>query len=254
MSVRKIIKIDEDLCDGCGECVPSCAEGAIQIIDGKARLMGENLCDGLGACLGDCPQNALLVIEREADEFDEAAVEQHMRNLETEKAPSPAPAPHPHAGGCPSARVVQFDQAPKQQASAQSTASGPSGLGHWPIKMRLVPPGAPFLKGKDLVLAADCVGFAYAATNQALLPGNAVLIGCPKFDDPEADLQKLTEMLSQADIKSLTVAHMEVPCCHGYVYMAQQAIKLSGKDIPFKRIELTLDGKVKPTKSQSIMG
>ncbi len=249
MGVRKIIQIDEDLCTGCGECVPSCAEGAIQIIDGKARLVADNLCDGLGACLGDCPEGALKVIEREADQFDEAAVDEHLEKIDA-PAPAPLPGPHPHSGGCPGARVVQFGQAAPQPAAAPT----PSNLGHWPIKLRLVPPQAPFLNGKDLVLAADCVGFAFAGTNSELLPGNAVLIGCPKFDDFEADTAKLAAILQAADVRSLTVAHMEVPCCHGYVHLAKQAIARSGKDIPLRRIELSLDGRQKNAAQQSILG
>jgi len=250
MGIRKIIQIDEDLCTGCGECVPACAEGAIQIIDGKARLMADKMCDGLGACLGDCPEGALKVIEREADGFDEAVLGSHHDHP---SAPAPAPAPHVHAGGCPSARVVQFSQ-PAPAPGPSPAASAPSALGHWPIKLRLVPPQAPFLDGRDLVLAADCVGFAFAGANSELLPGNAVLIGCPKFDDYEADLQKLTAILKTADVRSLTVAHMEVPCCHGYVHLAKQAIAASGKDIPFDRIELSLDGHRKEAAHQSVLG
>lgn len=254
MGVRKIIQIDEDLCTGCGECVPSCAEGAIQIIDGKARLVADKLCDGLGNCLGDCPEGALKVIERDAEEFDEAAVEEHLEKTEAPHAPLAAPAPHPHAGGCPSARVVQFGQAAGRAAPEPAAGPTPSNLGHWPIKLRLVPPQAPFLNGKDLVLAADCVGFAFSGTNAELLPGNAVLIGCPKFDDFEADTAKLAAILKAADVRSLTVAHMEVPCCHGYVHLAKEAIARSGKDIPFHRIELTLDGHPKQAAQQSILG
>lgn len=253
MSVRKIIQIDEELCNGCGECVPACAEGAIQIIDGKARLMADNLCDGLGACLGDCPEGALKIIDREADEFDELAVEQQTAPVRP-TAPKPAPAPHPHAfGGCPSARVLQFgDQPPAPQRGS----GGPeqSALGHWPIKLRLVPPGAPFLKGRDLVLAADCVGFAFTGTNSELLAGNAVVIGCPKFDDFETDLQRLTATLRQSDVRSLTVAHMEVPCCHAYVHLARQAVAASGKDIPVRRVEIAMGGQVKPQARQSLLG
>ncbi len=227
---RKIIQIDEERCDGCGLCVPACAEGAIRIVDGKARLVSDRHCDGLGACLGECPQGALHIVEREAEEFDEA--------------PSAAQtqAPHGHSlGGCPSARVVQF--APPERA-AQPAPALPSTLAHWPVKLRLVPPHAPFLRGADLVLAADCVPFAWAGLHQDILPGRAVVIGCPKFDEPGPALERLTAILRDAGVRSLTVVHMQVPCCHGYLQQAAQALAASGKHIPLQRVEISLDGRV----------
>ena len=234
-AVRKIVKIDEEKCNGCGACVISCAEGALQIIDGKARLISETYCDGLGACLGKCPQDAITVEEREAEGFDEAAV---AENQQAEKAVE-----EPHCS-CPSASIQQF-------ARKGGTASPPvpiaeaaeSRLHHWPVQLALVPPTAPFLKVADLVLAADCVPFAYAGFHRDFLGGNtALLVACPKLDDFAAHQKKLTEIFNQAGIKSLTVVHMEVPCCSGLVHMARQAILASGNVVPFREITIGVRG------------
>lgn len=239
--MRKIIKIDEELCDGCGMCVPSCAEGAIQIIDGKARLVGDTLCDGLGACLGECPQGALSIEEREADDFDEAAATPHA-------APAPKAAAAAHAGhgasGCPSARLMKLREGPRAPAQP---AAGPSvsALEHWPVKLRLVPPQAPFLKGADLLLVADCVPFAMADFHDSLLSEHAVVIGCPKFDDYADSRQRLVDILRHSGVRSLTVVHMEVPCCHGYWRMAQEALEAAGKPaekIELRRVEVAIRG------------
>jgi NAD-dependent dihydropyrimidine dehydrogenase PreA subunit len=243
MAKRKIIRIDEELCNGCGDCVPSCAEGAIQIVDGKARLVSETFCDGLGACLGECPMGALTIEERDAPDFDEQAALRHAHR------PAARPLPHLHGGGhvgggCPSARVMNLGKA-KTPAARSTPADAPApapALGHWPVKLRLVPPHAPFLAGAHLILAADCVPFAYPALHQEFLPGRAVVIGCPKFDDPEFTLERLTAILQQNDIASLTVLHMEVPCCHGYLRLAQEALSRSGKDIPLKQAVASVRG------------
>lgn len=234
---RKIVKIDEEKCNGCGLCVPACAEGAIQIIDGKAKLVSEKYCDGLGACLGECPQGAITIEEREAAVFDEAAVKYHLEEKEhaTEELPC----------GCPSVTVTQFEKpeatgvAPKDAIHQQST------LSHWPVQLTLVPPTAPFLQGADVVLAADCVPFAYAAFHHDFLKGRALLVACPKLDDFEAHQAKLTEILRHSPVKSLTVVHMEVPCCSGLVHMAKQAISLSGKDIPLDEVVIGVRGDLK---------
>jgi NAD-dependent dihydropyrimidine dehydrogenase PreA subunit len=234
-TMRKIVQIYEDLCDGCGLCVPSCAEGAIQIIDGKARLVSEMYCDGLGACLGECPQGAINIEEREAAGFDEEAVKRHL--AEEEKAAAPA------ACGCPSATMATLERS-NASAPAEREA-GPSALGHWPVQLTLVPPGASFLQGTDLLLAADCVPFAYPGFHQDFLRGHSLLIACPKLDDYQAHLAKLTEIMRLADIKSLTVAYMEVPCCFGIVQMARQAVQASGKDIPVKEVKISIRGEIK---------
>ena len=233
MAVRKIVKIDEELCDGCGLCVPSCAEGAIQIIDGKARLISEKFCDGLGACLGECPRGAITIEERVAEEFDEESVKEHLT--------SPQPA-DTLACGCSSSAVEQFDTT----ATAETTtgASQPSMLGHWPVQLTLVPPKAPFLQGTDLLLTADCVPFAYAGFHQDLIRGHSLLVACPKLDDFPSHLKKLTDILAQSNVRSLTIVYMEVPCCSGLVHMAREAIKASGKDIPLKKVTISVRGEV----------
>ncbi len=235
-TLRKVVKIDEDKCNGCGDCIISCAEGALKIVDGKAKLISETYCDGLGACLGKCPQDAITVQEREAEEFDEAAVEARMQAEEAEEKP--------HA--CPSANVKLFEREAKIAATpapAVSEAPAKSRLAHWPVQLTLVPPSAPFLKGADLVLSADCVPFAYAGFHRDFLGDNsALLVACPKLDDFQAHQQKLVEILKQSGIKSLTVLHMEVPCCSGLVHMARQAILASGNVVPFRDITISVRG------------
>lgn len=237
-AIRKIVKIDEDKCNGCGACVIACAEGALKIIDGKAKLVSENYCDGLGNCL-DCPQGAITIEEREAEEYDEAAVEQHRHGEEVgEKLPC----------GCPSASVTRFEReiAAETGVAERPKAAIRSRLGHWPVQLALVPPTAPFLKGADLVLAAHCVPFAYAGFHQDFLGDNtALLVACPKLDDFQAHQKKLNEILRQSGIRSLTVLHMEVPCCSGLVHMAKQAILTSGNVIPFRDITISIQGERK---------
>jgi len=239
MKIREIVKIDEEKCNGCGLCVPACAEGAIRIVDGKARLIADNLCDGLGACLGDCPKDAITVEKRRADEFDEAAVEEHLGKEGQDKQ---ATAPAQGHGGCPSARVVTFGRPEEKPADNQEASSRPSELRQWPVQLHLVPPSAPFLKEADLLLAADCVPFAYADFHRDFLQDKALLIGCPKLDDGQAYLEKLTAMLKANDIKSLTVLHMEVPCCSGLVAIARQAVAASGKDVPVETVRIGVRG------------
>jgi Pyruvate/2-oxoacid:ferredoxin oxidoreductase delta subunit len=251
---RKVVKIDEEKCNGCGLCMIACAEGALQIVDGKAKLISDKYCDGLGACLGECPQGAITVEERDAEEFDEKAVEHHLEQKRHAEDKLPC--------GCPSTTVVQFEkqaeeklpcgcssatvtQFQKQEAGKGVDANEvrqESKLGHWPVQLTLVPPTAPFLQGADLVLIADCVPFAYANFHQDFLKDHAVLVACPKLDDFPAHQAKLTEILRKAQLNSLTVVHMEVPCCAGLVHMAKQAIAASGKDIPFEEITISVRG------------
>jgi NAD-dependent dihydropyrimidine dehydrogenase PreA subunit len=234
-ALRKIVTIDEEKCTGCGACITACAEGALEIIDGKAKLISEKYCDGLGNCL-DCPEGAITVVEREAEEFDEAAVEQHLNAKEGGKEP---------AFGCPSEVVSQFDR-PGVKIAGGPRATERSRLRHWPVQLALVPPTAPFLKGADVVLAAQCVPFAYAGFHQDFLDDNtALLTACPKLDDFPAHQKKLNEILKQSGIKSLTVLHMEVPCCSGLVHMARQAIVASGNAVPFKEITIGIRGERK---------
>ena len=238
-TTRKIVKIDEAKCNGCGICVPSCAEGAIQIIDGKARLVSEIYCDGLGACLRECPLDAITIEERPAENFDEEATKQHLEEKTQEKESAPC--------GCPSARITQFEPCPVPPSSAPASPApaGKTELRHWPIQLTLVPPTAPFLQGTDLLLAADCAPFTFPNFHSEFLKDHSLLIACPKLDDLQAHINKLSAILRQSSVKSLTVLHMEVPCCFGLVHMAKQAIQNSGKDIPLHEITLGIKGDVK---------
>jgi NAD-dependent dihydropyrimidine dehydrogenase PreA subunit len=213
MSKRSIIQIDEDKCDGCGLCVPNCAEGAIQIINGKAIMAEDKLCDGLGACMGHCPKDALHIIEREADGFDEASVIAHLqkKNQNTPK----------HFQGCPGSRVQ---------------------LKQWPIQFMLVPVEASYYDNADLLITADCLPVAYPNYHLDMLKGKRVIIGCPKLDDSGYYAQKLTEILKLNSIKSLTVAHMEVPCCSGLVQIVKTALANSHKNIPLRKIQVGIEG------------
>ena len=233
-TVRKIIKIDEAKCNGCGACIPNCAEGALQLIDGKAKLISETYCDGLGACLGECPQGAITIEEHEAEVFDEAATKRHLQTKE--------PATDEIPCGCASANVTQFEVSKNCETAGDTEARQPSRLVHWPVQLTLVPPTAPFLKRADLLLAADCAPFACASFHQDFLKDHALVIACPKLDDFQAHLSKLTEILRQASPRSLNVVHMEVPCCAGLTHMAKQAILASGKSIPMREITIGIRG------------
>ena len=240
---RKIIQIDEELCDGCGQCVPSCAEGAIAIIDGKAKVISDNLCDGLGACLGECPNNALKVIEREAEEFDEAAVEVHL-----EKRKASEPKEKKMACGCPSSHIQEFYKptpcACEAANAPQNMGSDASALSHWPVQIRLVPATAPFLKNADLLVTADCVPVAFPSLHRDFLKGKAVMMGCPKFDDRESYVEKFTDVFKTAGIKSITCLIMEVPCCSGLPAILFDALEASGKEIPMEIVIISGRGKI----------
>ena len=262
--VRKIVQIDEAKCDGCGECISSCAEGAIALVGGKARLVSDVYCDGLGACLSDCPQGAITVIEREADGFDEAAVAQHLSRL---GRPAPAGAGHApaalhrsapaglgqaHAGGCPGAAAREL---PRLGLAVLKDGPGPSlpaaprqggsTLSHWPVQLTLVPPQAPWLAGAHLLVAADCVPFAYAAFHADFLAGRKLVVGCPKLDDNQAYAAKLAQLCERNDLASVTVVRMEVPCCGGIAWAAREGVARSGKAIPIHDVVIGVDGAVK---------
>jgi NAD-dependent dihydropyrimidine dehydrogenase PreA subunit len=239
-TVRKIIEIDEELCDGCGQCVPSCTEGALQIVDGKARLVSEVYCDGLGACLGECPTGALRTIERDAEEFNAEAVEKYLE--EKEKTDTPAEIPVHCA--CPSAHVQSFTSPCEQENRLAGLAGMASALSHWPVQIRLVPPAAPFLKGANLLVAADCVPVAYPNFHSGLLSGKAVMIGCPKFDDVREYIYKFAEIFRDANIRSVTVADMEVPCCSKLPMIVKKGMEIAGKDVPMEEIIITTQGAV----------
>lgn len=237
---RKIIEIDEEKCDGCGLCVPSCAEGAIRIQDGKARLVAEKYCDGLGACLGECPRDALHVVEREADDFDERAVLAHLRTS------SPLPSPPPAAGGCPSSRMQRFAEpvACEDADRPVSQAGGASALTHWPVQIKLVPANAPFLKGADLLVAADCTPFAYPDIHRDFLQGKVLMVGCPKFDDAASYIQKFTDVFTISGVKSVTVLTMEVPCCQGLPVIVKKGMAAANADIPMSHIVVGVQGNI----------
>ncbi|MBW2490445.1 MAG: 4Fe-4S binding protein, partial [Deltaproteobacteria bacterium] len=206
--LRKIIEIDEELCDGCGQCIPSCAEGALEIVNGKARIIADKLCDGLGACLGECPTGALRVIEREADDFDEEAVEEHLAEKEKETAAEK----QKMSCGCPSSQIQTFvpiESHPETQVPLKMRIGGESALSHWPVQIRLIPPKAPFLKGADLLVLADCVAVAYSRLQSDFVKGKVVMMGCPKFDGAEEYIDKFAEIFKLAGIKSITTVYME---------------------------------------------
>ena len=237
---RKIIQIDDELCDGCGQCVPSCAEGSLQIIDGKAKVVADNLCDGMGACLGECPQGALQIIEREAEEFDEEAVEAFLAEKAREE---PAAAPREEPCGCPSAQIKTFQPLGScEQANAPRVTGGSSALSHWPVQIHLVPPTAPFLKGADLLVAADCTPFAYPDFHGTLLKDRVLMIGCPKFDDAQAYIDKFTAIFRDAGIRSITTVMMEVPCCSSLSGIIRKALADAKANIPLEEVIITTRG------------
>ena len=238
---RKIVTIDENKCNGCGLCVPACAEGALQIVNGKAKLITDIYCDGLGACLGECPEGAITIEEREVNEFDETAVKKHLNRQKTAKK-EPLPC------GCPSTALRSFDNKASSDISGEIRKSGAkieSALSHWPVQLTLVPATAPFLQNRDLVIAADCVSYAYGNFHPDFLKGKALVIACPKLDDTESYLDKLTEIFKSADIKSVTVLHMEVPCCSGLVFITKKALVTANKKIPAKEITISIQGNIK---------
>ena len=248
-TVRKIIEIDEELCDGCGNCVPSCAEGALEIIDGKARVVGEIYCDGLGACLGECPMGALKLVEREADEFDEEAVE---KRLAQEKQQAPARETPAFPGGCPSARLQNFSSrksaaapSPCQEVNKPAAfAEAESALSHWPVQIMLVPPTAPFLKGADLLVLADCVPVAFPTVHRDFIKGKVVMMGCPKFDNAQAYIEKFAQICKESGIKSITSVIMEVPCCSGLPMIVKKGMQMAAVDIPMEEVVISTRGKI----------
>ena len=271
---RKIVLIDADKCNGCGLCVPNCAEGAIQIVDGKARLVAENLCDGLGACLGECPEGAITIEERDADAFDEKIVEKHLKAIGREPAPTHGGGPghhhgghhghghhghhekhpgHGHPGGgfvCPSSRAISHGRAPAAPGAPAGEVR--SELGHWPVKLQLVGPGAPFFRGKELVVAADCGPVAFGDFHRRFLKGAAVVIQCPKFGEQEFVVPKLAGIMAEGGITGVTVLRMEVPCCGGLSWAVQKALQQSGRtDLPIREVVVGVRGDVVSERAQT---
>lgn len=232
---RSIVSIDEEKCNGCGLCIPNCAEGAIKIINGKAKLVDDRFCDGLGACLGHCPQDAITIIERDAPGFDEAAVKIHLKPKTAEKkAEKSLPC------GCPGSMAMDFRG--DNKAPAGAAARQRSELRQWPVQLTLVSPEASYFKDSELLVAADCVPFAYPNFHSDFLAGKSVIIGCPKLDDMEFYVDKLTELLKKNNIKNITLVNMEVPCCFGLQRIVKEAVARSGKVLPIKQSVITIRG------------
>ncbi len=261
---RKIIEIDEERCTGCGQCIVDCAEGALAIVDGKARIVKDSFCDGLGACIGACPENALRIIERDADAFNEAAAMDWVATRDsgqskTEEKPVTAKsaagtgvpvhasgsATHqarPHGGGCPGSMARRLTP-PASLPFAVATPDGPvSGPGHWPLKIRLVPPTAEYLRDADVLVAADCAAAASPLFHSEFARGKVVLIGCPKFDDTEAYAQKLADILTTSGVRSISVLRMEVPCCRGLSQAVVEAVRRSESPLEPEEIIMTCGG------------
>jgi len=236
---RNIIVINEEKCTGCGLCADACAEGAIQIINGKAKLVSETYCDGLGACIGECLEGALTIEERDADAFNEQAVEKHLKE---EKL----------ACGCPGSMTREIKRESQTAKRTSSEVPVQSELTNWPVQLRLVSPGAPYLRSADLLLVADCVPFALADFHSRFLNGKPIVIGCPKLDDANYYVDKMTEIIKNNDLNSLTVVHMEVPCCSGLNYIAEKALEASGKSVPIQDITIGISGEVLETVDMTI--
>jgi len=271
MAKRKIIKIDADKCTGCGLCIPNCPEGALQMIDEKARVISDLFCDGLGACIGHCPEGAISIEEREAEAYDEKKtmanivkhgentikahlvhlkehgekklLKQAMEYLNEERIAIPQLGCHGDGGGhaCPGSKMMEMK---RPAASSKKREGGPpvSQLAQWPVQLALVPPLAPYLNNADILVAADCVPFAYADFHEDLLKGKVLLVGCPKLDDVGFYKEKITNILKANDVKSITYAHMEVPCCSGLIGAIEKAIEASGKKVPFKDVTISASG------------
>lgn len=271
--VRRVIHIDQEKCNGCGICANACHEGAIGIVDGKAQLLRDDYCDGLGDCLPTCPTGAITFVEREAAAYDEAAVKAHMERRKQEQAATQSSDTHssavqeasastgcpgsrarqivheetPAFTGCPGSRSQQIDHAEEAAEAAQNEAAAPfsmqSQLTNWPVQIKLAPVRAPYFNHARLLIAADCTAYAYANFHQEFLKGKVALIGCPKLDDVDYS-EKLTEIIRNNDIQSVTIVRMEVPCCGGLQHAAMTALQNSGKFIPWQVVTISIDGKI----------
>ena len=236
--IRRIIEIDKEKCNGCGACADACHEGAIGMVDGKAELLRDDYCDGLGDCLPTCPTGAIKFVEREAAEYDEAAV---MENKKKKGDQNMHSHDHTHAhGGCPGSRMRQMSPRPVKENTSKESVSQ---LAQWPCQIKLVPVNAPYFDGAKLLIAADCTAYAYAAMHDEFMRGRITLIGCPKLDGVDYS-EKLTEILTANDVKSVTVVRMEVPCCGGLEQATKNALQRSGKFIPWQVVIVSVDGQI----------
>ena len=240
MAVRKIVEIDEERCNGCGLCIPACHEGAIEIIDGKAKLVSDIYCDGLGDCLGHCPEGAINIVEREADEFDEEAVKERLEKMEEEDEGIGC------SGGCPGSIALNFlenDKEDEKSKVEEERVEVKSELKQWPVQINLVPVNAPYFDNASLLICADCVPFAYPMLHSDLMKNKIVLIGCPKLDDASHYVSKLSEIFKTNSIKDITVARMEVPCCGSLGTIVEKALELAGKeDMPVQTVVTGIKG------------
>jgi ferredoxin len=238
LMLRKIVLIDEEKCNGCGDCVPSCAEGAIKIINGKAKLTNDSLCDGIGNCLGYCPQGAITIVEREAAPFDEALASQHTVSSKAEAKPEPVAYP-----ACPGS-LARMLKAENSNARPLPDTPRKSRLENWPVQLKLVPPSAPYLKGASLLICADCVPFALADFHERYLDGRILMVGCPKLDDLEFYFDKLKAIFSTAQPKDITVIRMEVPCCYGIVRAVEEARDIAAPGTPLETVTISVNGEI----------
>lgn len=253
MAVRKIVRIDEEKCNGCGLCIPNCVEGALKIIDGKAKLVSDVYCDGLGACLGHCPQDAISVIQRDADEFDEKAAQKFNGKKEENKHSCTDHSDHhiygddhshdanAHLGGCPGSAMRQLENKTDINDDGVKITSK---LRQWPVQLTLVAPNAPYFKGSDLLITADCVPFAYANYHNDFLKDKTVVVGCPKLDELDSYIQKLEQIIRINDLESITVLRMDVACCGAMAYAAKTARDNAGTDVPVKVVTIGIEGDI----------
>ena len=243
MALRNIVKIDEEKCNGCGLCVNACAEGAIKLIDGKARLVSEIYCDGLGACLGHCPQDAITIEKRQAEDFDEEATEAYLAKEKNAQVQT--------GFVCPGMATRQLRKKAVPGDTIQAGAA-PSRLGQWPVQLKLVSPHAPYFADADLLLVADCVPFAMGDFHNRFLKDRSIAVGCPKLDDVQFYIEKLATILQANKLNSLAVIHMEVPCCSGLTHIARQAIAKNSVDMTFEDVTIDLQGNVSRTETIKI--
>ena len=231
--LRKIIHIDEDKCNGCGACANACHEGAIGMVDGKAKLLRDDFCDGLGDCVPACPTGAITFVEREAAEYNEAAV----KASKAEKSGGTLPC------GCPGSQSKRIERHDRPECGEESHVHARSMLSQWPVQIKLVPVNAPYFDGARLLVAADCTAYAYGAFHEDFIKNHITLVGCPKLDSVDYS-EKLTEIIRTNDIKSVTVVRMEVPCCGGLENAVKKALQASGKFIPWQVVTISTDGRI----------